>query len=256
MVATKIDGQAVVLIHGVGGAGRVWSGQVESFGAAGLVTLAPDLPGYGTRPPVSAMDFESLAADVEATIADSRLHRPVLVGHSMGGMVAQTLLRRRPDAYAAAVLACTIPAFGNADGDFQRKFVADRLGPLDAGRTMADLAPTLVDRMMGPQPDPAGRALAIDVMGSVPAETYRAAVRCLVAFDERNSLTRIAVPVLCLAGEKDPTAPALVVERMAGKIPGARYVCIPGVGHLPNLEAPAAFDAAILGFLDKIRTRP
>ena len=36
---------------------------------------------------------------------------------------------------------------------------------------------------------------------------------------------------------------------MAGKIPGARYVCLPGVGHLPNLEAPAAFDAAILDFL-------
>ena len=69
------------------------------------------------------------------------MQRPVLVGHSMGGMVAQTMLRRRPEAYAAAVLACTSPAFGNADGDFQKKFVADRLGPLDAGKTMADLAP-------------------------------------------------------------------------------------------------------------------
>jgi 3-oxoadipate enol-lactonase len=39
------------------------------------------------------------------------------------------------------------------------------------------------------------------------------------------------------------------MERMAGKIPGARYVCLPGVGHLANLEAPQAFDDAILGFL-------
>ena len=46
------------------------------------------------------------------------------------------------------------------------------------------------------------------------------------------------------------------MERMAGKIPGARYVCLPGVGHLPNLEAPAAFDAAILGFLEEVRSRP
>ena len=128
--------------------------------------------------------------------------------------------------------------------------MADRLGPLDAGKTMADLAPRLVDRMMGPQPDQAGRALAIEIMGAVPADTYRAAVRCLVAFDERANLGRIGVPVLCLAGETDPNAPAPVVERMAGKIP-APYVCLPGVGHLPNLEAPAAFDAAVLGFRNR-----
>jgi pimeloyl-ACP methyl ester carboxylesterase len=256
MPADGHDGQTVVFIHGIGGAGRAWAGQVAGCGAAGLVPLAPDLPGYGGRPLVAAMDFEGLAEDVEAAIARSGVQRPVLVGHSMGGMVAQTMLRRRPDAYAAAVLACTSPAFGNADGDFQKKFVADRLGPLDAGKAMADLAPKMVERMMGPRPDPAGRALAIEVMAAVPADTYRAAVRCLVAFDERANLARIATPVLCLAGEVDPNAPPQVVERMAGKIPGARYVCLPGLGHLPNLEAPAAFDAAVFGFLQEARLRP
>ena len=131
-------------MHGIGGAARVWALQMASFAAAGYTPVALDLPGYGARPPVAAMDFEDLAADVEAGIAERGLHRPVLVGHSMGGMVAQTALRRRPDGYAAAVLACTSPAFGNADGEFQTKFVADRLGPLDAGKTMAELAPGMV----------------------------------------------------------------------------------------------------------------
>jgi pimeloyl-ACP methyl ester carboxylesterase len=166
----------------------------------------------------------------------------------MGGMIAQTALRRRPDGYAA-VVACTSPAFGNADGAFQKKFVADRLGPLDAGKTMAELAPGMVERMIGPGADPGARARAVEAMSAVPVETYRAAVRCLVDFDERANLGRIAVPVLCLAGEKDPNAPAAVMERMAGKVPGARYVCLPGIGHLPNLEAAAAFDGAILDFL-------
>ena len=93
------------------------------------------------------------------------------------------------------------------------------------------------------------RALAVEIMSNVPAETYRAAVRALVAFDERANLARIAIPVLCVAGGTDPNAPPRVVERMAHQIPGARYVCLPGVGHLPNLEAPAAFDAAVLAFL-------
>jgi pimeloyl-ACP methyl ester carboxylesterase len=55
--------------------------------------------------------------------------------------------------------------------------------------------------------------------------------------------------VLCLAAEHDRNAPPTVLEKMAAKIPGSRYVCLPGVGHMPNLEAPAAFDAAIFTFL-------
>jgi 3-oxoadipate enol-lactonase len=195
------------------------------------------------------MDFDGLAADVEAAIARDGGARPVLVGHSMGGMIAQAALRRRPDAYRAVVLSGTSPAFGNPGGEFQKTFVAERLGPLDAGRTMAELAPQMVDGMMGPAPDPAGRALAIATMAATPAATYRAAIECLVGFDERANLAAIRCPVLCLAGEHDRNAPAPMMERMAAKIPGARYVCLAGVGHLPNLEAPRAFDAAVLDFL-------
>jgi 3-oxoadipate enol-lactonase len=195
------------------------------------------------------MDFEGLAGDVEAQIAGRGVHRPVLIGHSMGGMVAQTALRRRPDGYAAVVLCCTSPAFGNATGEFQSAFVAERLGPLNAGKTMADLAPAIVTAIMGPEPAAAGRALAIEIMSKTPDSTYRAAIGCLVTFDERANLAHIRVPVLCLAGQKDMNAPPQVMERMAAKIPGARFVCLPGLGHLPNLEAPRAFDAAVLDFL-------
>ena len=240
---------AVVLLHGIGGAARVWAGQLASLAEAGFTALALDLPGYGGRPPVAEMDFEGLAADVEAEIAARGLDRPVLVGHSMGGMVAQTALRRYPHAYRGAVLACTSPAFGNPSGEFQKKFVGERLDPLDTGRTMADLAPALVDRMMAPSPNAQARAFAIEVMSEVPADTYRAAVHCLVGFDERDNLPSIPVPILCLACALDPNAPSIVMERMAVKIPTAQYVCLPGVGHLPNLEAPAAFDAAVLHFL-------
>lgn len=256
MPASARDGQAVVFLHGIGGAATIWAWQEASFAAAGFEPVALDLPGYGARAPVGALDFEGLATDAEAAIDSRGLERPVLLGHSMGGMIAQTMLRRRPEGYRAAVLACTSPAFGNADGVFQQRFVAERLGPLDAGLTMRDLAPRLVRAMAGPNANPAGRAHAIDVMSRVPADTYRAAIRCLVAFDERANLPKIRVPVLCLAGEKDPIAPAHVVERMAGRIPGARYVCLAGVGHLPNLEAPAAFDAAVLGFLQQLPMGP
>jgi 3-oxoadipate enol-lactonase len=246
----------VLFLHGIGGAARIWGPQRASFAQAGLRPIAIDLPGYGARPPVEALDFEMLAADSEDTIDRSALDRPVLVAHSMGGMIAQTMLRRRPQGYLAVVLSGTSPAFGNPSGDFQKKFLADRLGPLDSGKTMAELAGAIVDEMMGPAPDPAGRALAIACMGAVPAATYRASVRCLVDFDERGNLGHIAVPVLALAGAHDRNAPAAMMERMAAKIPGARYTCLPGVGHLPNLEAPALFDGAILDFLRDVGTAP
>jgi 3-oxoadipate enol-lactonase len=243
------DGPAAVFIHGIGGAAQIWEAQLTTFCAAGYTCMAVNLPGYGGRRPVQEVTFEDLAADVEATIASHGLEQPALIGHSLGGMIAQTMLRRRPDAYRAAVLCCTSPAFGNPAGDFQKKFVADRLGPIAAGRTMTDLAPSIVDEIIGPSPDAAARARAIEIMGATPDDTYSASVRCIVHFDERGHLAKICVPVLCLAGEHDRNSPPPMMERMATKIPGARYVRLPGVGHLPNLEAPRAFDAAVLEFL-------
>jgi pimeloyl-ACP methyl ester carboxylesterase len=240
----------VVFLHGIGGSARSFAPQIASFASAGYQPVALDLPGYGAREPVGAMSFEALAEDVEFALGRSALEKPVLVGHSMGGMVVQTMLRRRPDDYAAAVLSCTSPAFGNPAGDFQKKFVADRLAPLDAGKSMADAAPGAADNVMASNADLAGRALFIEQYAAVPAATYRAAVKCLVTFDERKNLPDITVPVLCLAAEHDRNAPWPVVEKMASKIPGAYYFCLPGLGHMPNLEAPAAFDAAIFSFLD------
>jgi 3-oxoadipate enol-lactonase len=249
VAAATPDSPAVVFIHGIGGAARIWQAQLKTFCAAGYTCMAVNLLGYGGRRPVQEVTFENLAADVEATIASNGLKQPALIGHSLGGMIAQTMLRRRPDAYRAAALCCTSPAFGNPTGDFQKKFVADRLRPIAAGQTMTDLAPSIVDGIIGPTPDAAARARAIEIMGATPDDTYSAAIRCIIHFDERGHLANIRIPVLCLAGEHDRNAPPPMMERMATKIPGARYVLLPGVGHLPNLEAPKAFDAAILEFL-------
>ena len=76
-------------------------------------------------------------------------------------------------------------------------------------------------------------------------------MRCLVTFEGRDALSRIKVPVLALAGEKDTNAPAPMMERMASKIECAEYVCLPNVGHLANIEAPDAFNQAVLQFLER-----
>ena len=86
-------------------------------------------------------------------------------------------------------------------------------------------------------------------MGLVPAATYRRAVECLVSFDRRANLPAIRVPTLLVAGEFDRNAPPEVMRKMADKIAGAEFTQLAGMGHLMNLEAPEAFDAAVLDFL-------
>ena len=86
------------------------------------------------------------------------------------------------------VLAQSSPAFGNGEGEFQKKFIADRVAPLDAGKTMADVAQKLVPHMVAPQTELNTIEAALALMSSVPQATYRAALGALVQFDARPSL--------------------------------------------------------------------
>jgi 3-oxoadipate enol-lactonase len=194
-------------------------------------------------------NFPSLA-DAVAALLDSRgIARVHLVGHSLGGMVALEFAIRHSGSLASLTLSGTTAAFGRLDGSFQQDLIRQSLAPLEAGQAMADLAIRLVGGLIGPAPDPEGMAIALSSMSRVPPETYRTALECVVAFDRREALPRIAVPTLLIAGGADTMAPAAAMERMAAKIPGARFVTIPGAGHLANLEQPTAFNRVLEEFL-------
>jgi 3-oxoadipate enol-lactonase len=167
-------------------------------------------------------------------------------------MIVQHFIADRPDAARAVVLAQTSPSFGRPDGDWQRKFIEDRLGPLDRGETMTMLAPKLVADLVGDAPDAEGVALATTSMAATDPASYRSMMLALVGFDLKDALVRIAVPTLVLSGSKDGNAPASMMRRMADAIPGAHYVELDGCGHLANLERPADFDAALRGFLETL----
>jgi pimeloyl-ACP methyl ester carboxylesterase len=239
----------VLLLHGVGGGKAVWPAQLAALAQAGYRAVAWDMPGYGDSPAPESFTMRALADQLRALIASLQATTVVLLGHSMGGMVAQEFLALYPQEAHGALLSGTSPAFGNSSGTFQQAFLAKRLEPLAQGRSMADLAPELLAGMLGPAPDAAGKALATQVMGGVAPATYRAALQAIVQFDQRANLSALRLPVLCLAGEHDRNAAPSVMEKMAARIPGARYQCLPNVGHLANLEHPASFNAAMLAWL-------
>ncbi|MGY8523837.1 alpha/beta fold hydrolase [Paracidovorax citrulli] len=255
-VATLTAGSgpvAVVLLHGIGGGKSAWPAQLTALAQQGYRAVAWDMPGYGDSPPIDSYDFAGLAAALVPVLDAERRQgrRVVLLGHSMGGMVAQEAYAASPASIDGMVLSGTSAAFGKPDGDWQREFVAARTAPLDAGQSMASLAGGLVRGMVAPDAPAEGVALATSVMAAVPPQTYRAALGALVRFDRREALARIAVPVLLLAGEHDRNAAPAVMERMAPRIADVQYLCLPDVGHLANMERPDLFNAALLEFLQR-----
>lgn len=240
---------AVYLLHGVGGGKQAWRDNLPALAGAGYRAIAWDMPGYGDSPTITPYTVAGLADSLRALIAHTGAACNVVLGHSMGGMVAQELAARAPQLLHGLVLSGTSAAFGRADGNWQQEFLQQRFAPLDAGQSMAQLAAQLVPAMMAPAAAPQASALAREVMAAVPQASYRAALQAIVAFDRLHDLARIAQPVLCLAGEHDRNAPPPVMQRMAARIPGAQYQCLPGVGHLANMEQPTAFNTAVLQFL-------
>lgn len=238
----------IVFLHGIGGSHAVWERQLPYFAARGYDVLAWDQPGYGGRPPVEPYDL----GEVTAALEDEFDGAPaILVGHSMGGFIAQEAYARFPGHVKALALCFTSASFGGAGTDFARQFIAARIGPLDAGSTMAEIAARVIPPMRGSRSQPEGVALARRVMSVVPPETYRKAVHLLTTFDRRAQLPDIRVPTLVLAGEEDRVAPAEVMERMARKIPGAEYVVLEGCGHLGPMDQPDAFNEALGAFLER-----
>jgi pimeloyl-ACP methyl ester carboxylesterase len=242
---------AVFLLHGIGGGKAYWARQLESFAAAGYRAVAWDMPGYGESPAVEPYTFAALASALERLIDRVAAKRTVVLGHSMGGMVALEAYAQFPHKIAGLVLSGTSPAFGKPDGAWQQEFLRKRLAPLDAGKTMAELAPGLVRDMVAKDAGEAAVAAAVRVMSAVPVSTYRAALHALVTFDRRALLAAIAVPTLALAGEVDPNAPPSVMQKMAEKIFGAEYEVLPQFGHLASIEQPTRFDEAVLRFLKR-----
>jgi 3-oxoadipate enol-lactonase len=242
---------ALVFLHGIGGAARAWRSQVTAFGDRHRA-IAWDMPGYGGSAPLANVSIETLAEALQDFLREIGARKPVLVGHSIGGMIVQQWLIKHPHDASAVVLAQTSPAFGKADGDWQKQFIEARLGPLDRGETMQSLAPTLVRELVGDDPDAAGMELARDCMGSVPEASYRAMMLALLGFDQRRALANIAVPTLVLSGSKDKNAPAPMMAKMATYVPSSTYVELEGAGHLVNLERPKAFDAALNQFLKTV----
>lgn len=231
-------GRPVLLLHPWFGCARFWEPALPAL--EGACWLAADLysPARG--------DWASLAAPgpLAAAAADLLDGPTDVVGNSMGGILALLLAADRPELVRRLV----VIGSGATSAGLHSAF-ADRLAAWLAAPDPAGLEP-LTRGLVAPHAarHPLVDACVAELAAVDPA--YVAAVpRATLGLDLRPRLARIAAPALIVRGELDAIRTDSHARELAEGIPGARAVEIPGAGHSPMVDSPAAFNRLLAEFL-------
>lgn len=253
-------GRPLLLLHGFTGAKEDFTAWLEPLASRGWHAVAPDHRGHGhSSQPASdeAYSFSALAQDSWALADALGWDRLLLLGHSMGGMVAQEMALSAPGRLTGLVLMDTGhgPVMG-LDPDLVAVAVA-----MAREEGMAALA-ALMTRYTSPLETPAHRRLVAEKPGYAAFEErkFRATSPHLYAAmtalflhgpDRLNALGALpaSLPTLVMVGDQD--VPFLdASDRLVATIPGAALTVIPDAGHSPQFENPEKWWAALTAFLD------
>jgi 3-oxoadipate enol-lactonase len=173
--------------------------------------------------------------------------RFAVAGLSMGGLVAMELGLRAPGRVAGVALVATTAAPVTDAEAAERRATADRI----ERDGILDLALDMASKLFGPaaRRNPDIVQPIVSLMLRTPPAGAAAAVRGRAERPDYSTLLRgLTAPALVIAGDHDAYADEAVVAQLVGALPAPKVVRLAGVGHLPNLEAPAAFDAALRAF--------
>ncbi|GAA0578620.1 alpha/beta fold hydrolase [Streptomyces crystallinus] len=239
-------GDALFLVHGHPFDRTMWDPQTEEFARTHRV-VAPDLRGYGSAPVTPGTTLLSdFAEDVRALADRLGVERFALGGLSMGGQIVMECYRLFPERISALVLADTFPAAETPDGRTARRATADRL----VREGMKPYADEVLEKMVAPYADAEVKAHVYRMMTATDPEGAAAALRGRAERpDYRELLTTVRVPTLIVVGRDDTYTPVADAEAMHAAIPGSTLVVVEAAAHLPNLERPEEFNAALRAHL-------
>jgi pimeloyl-ACP methyl ester carboxylesterase len=235
----------VLLLHAFPLHSGMWDPLLAAL-AARFRVIALDYRGLGrSRPAPPATTMELIAGDALALLRKLAVRSAGVVGLSMGGYAALELYRRAPDLFRGLALCDTKATPDTVEQKAARETFATNALSKGLSWVADDFAP----KVLRPHPDPAVLATVRALIADGTPEGVAAAQRGMALRpDSVPTLARIACPTLVVFGDEDQLIPLGEGQRMAQTVKGARMVRIPGAGHLPNLENPSAFNAALSTF--------
>lgn len=240
----------LLLIHGSGASGASW-GPAARLLAGHRHVIRVDLPGCGQSPPARSYDVPGQAGRVAELLDGLGLRHVALAGHSSGGYVATALAEQRPDLVGSLALISTGPSLDALLPQplILRALLAPPLGPILWRRRSDAMIRKAVSATTARPVDIPGDAIAD--LKNMAYRTFRTVLRRNTAYvAERAVPARLAglgIPVLVIFGAADPRyEPSSAGQYNA--VPGARVEMLPGVGHMPILEAPRETSDLLLGF--------
>lgn len=232
-------GPALILIHGAGGSHLHWPAALRRM--PGATVYAIDLPGHGRSEGPGRERIEDYVAEIVRFMDAVEVSRGVLVGHSMGGAIAQMTALTAPERVAGLVLV----------GTGARLRVASALldGILQDARSALAL---ITEWAWGPEADPAMVARGRQMMARVDPRVVWGDFAACDRFDIRERVGEIPAPTLVITGSEDRMTPAKFGQWLAERIPGARFVLIEGAGHMVMLEKPDQVASAVREWLKAV----
>jgi pimeloyl-ACP methyl ester carboxylesterase len=255
------DRPPLVLLHGFTGHRDDFVGVMPALARERRV-IAPDLRGHGdsaSRPGQGGFSLDQLAQDLTALLDALGIARIDLLGHSVGGLVAQRFALAHPDRLRSLVLMCTAPAPPtrmDPEGWRRACVLAERDGMRALQRRSEEVARAHPSPGLSAWRDPERYFLHHRRrFGAMTPESYRGVGEAFFgAASMLDRLGEIGVPALVLVGELDedwlPGA-----EALAGRLPDVRHVIVPGAEHHPHQENPAVFLAEVAAHLQRVEAK-
>ena len=241
------DGVPIVLFHSLLADRSSFEPVARLLAKTHQVVLL-NLPGFDSSESVGS-SLEAIGDHVAGGIEAMALQRkPILLGNGYGGFVALLAAIRHPGIASRLVLADCGAAFSEPGrAAFRGMSAAAKEKGLGA---IADVA---MRRLFAPEFQQANPALVEERKKrflAVDPKTFHGACDALATLDVRQQLKAVTVPVLVLVGEQDEATPPPMSRELAAGLPDATLVVLPGCAHVPQLQAPDVFLAAIRSFID------
>jgi 3-oxoadipate enol-lactonase len=246
-VELRGHGKPIVFCHGFTTTSAFWREQVEVF-ADEYQVVALNLPGHGVsgRPTDRPYTVDAFVGDLAMLFDELDLDPAVLVGLSMGGVVAQRFALDHARRLRGLVLVdTTASGLGEA---VKADNVLAAIGRLGVARASCDV----VERSFGADASDSLVEFAKREVIQTPEFVARQAVISLNDTDLRDRLADIRMPTLLICGEEDRITPPEESRALAAGILGSTLVMIPGAAHFPMLERPAQFNAELRRFIESI----